>query len=437
MIPRRRFIDIAVNLTDCVFFGVDRKGKTMHASDIDLVVQRALERGVERLIITGTTLAQSKEAIELCRTINAKLFGSGSSKKMCYATVGIHPAHCSDFLEADVVAKFNEANKVSTRTKKKPQAAAGTAAAAAAAAAAVVFSPTASSPASSSSPRTPVDSPAGVAEAAPSPPSLNDEYVKKVLSEMKQLIANNRDCVVALGETGLDYAELSPISTPNLQQATFRLQLEAAMELNIPLILHSRACGADFLSTLTTFFDEKIKERSSKTFPHAVVHSFNGTAAELAALHAMGIDISINGSSFREKEQAALIANHADPRRLMLETDAPWLSPKPTDWGWPVAAAFLDSAVMPPFLAKEKFEMGKCVQNRNEPATLPLVFAQYCAARSELASSNGGESSTRKMFEAEEDDALAEQIYDTTLRVFFPSEWRKAKEATRDDNQRE
>ena len=64
---RRRFIDIAVNLTDCVFVGVCRKGKRIHDSDLDLVVARAIAAGVERMIITGTTLDVSRRIVSRAR----------------------------------------------------------------------------------------------------------------------------------------------------------------------------------------------------------------------------------------------------------------------------------------------------------------------------------------------------------------------------------
>jgi TatD DNase family protein len=49
-----------------MFTGLYR-GKTLHESDLDQVVQRAKERGVERMIITGTSLEGSREAVELAK----------------------------------------------------------------------------------------------------------------------------------------------------------------------------------------------------------------------------------------------------------------------------------------------------------------------------------------------------------------------------------
>jgi len=59
-------VDIAVNLTDPQFTGTYH-GRSKHASDLDLVVSRAKERGVERILITGTSLSETRTSIELAK----------------------------------------------------------------------------------------------------------------------------------------------------------------------------------------------------------------------------------------------------------------------------------------------------------------------------------------------------------------------------------
>ena len=56
--------DIAVNLTDPQFTG-SYHGRTKHESDLDAVVARARGHGVERMIITGTSLEETKDAVEM------------------------------------------------------------------------------------------------------------------------------------------------------------------------------------------------------------------------------------------------------------------------------------------------------------------------------------------------------------------------------------
>lgn len=67
-----RVSDIAVNLTDPQYTGVYH-GKSKHASDLDAVVARAKARGVEKILITGTSLQESREALAL-----AKKYGQSS-----------------------------------------------------------------------------------------------------------------------------------------------------------------------------------------------------------------------------------------------------------------------------------------------------------------------------------------------------------------------
>ena len=50
-----RFIDIAANLTDCVFRGVSWKGQQMHEDDFDMMVQRFRSVGVDKVILSGTS----------------------------------------------------------------------------------------------------------------------------------------------------------------------------------------------------------------------------------------------------------------------------------------------------------------------------------------------------------------------------------------------
>ncbi|KAH7334389.1 hypothetical protein B0J17DRAFT_673142 [Rhizoctonia solani] len=84
MDSRVRYIDVALNLTDPVFRGLHR-GKRKHRDDILDVLNRATSAGVESTILTGGSLHESSEALEL-----ASQFGY-------YATVGCHPTRSSQF----------------------------------------------------------------------------------------------------------------------------------------------------------------------------------------------------------------------------------------------------------------------------------------------------------------------------------------------------
>ncbi|KAH9942933.1 hypothetical protein B0H21DRAFT_749039 [Amylocystis lapponica] len=79
-----RFIDIGVNLTDPVFRGIHH-GRKKHDDDLEMMLDRSRAAGVKSMIITGSSLHESREALEL-----AKQHGF-------YATVGCHPTRSAQF----------------------------------------------------------------------------------------------------------------------------------------------------------------------------------------------------------------------------------------------------------------------------------------------------------------------------------------------------
>ncbi|KAK9289844.1 hypothetical protein L1049_008004 [Liquidambar formosana] len=83
-----RMIDIAVNFTDGMFKGI-YNGKQCHAPDIATVLSRAWSAGVNRIIVTGGSLEESKEALAIAET-DGRLF----------CTVGVHPTRCKEFEES-------------------------------------------------------------------------------------------------------------------------------------------------------------------------------------------------------------------------------------------------------------------------------------------------------------------------------------------------
>ena len=127
--------------------------------------------------------------------------------------------------------------------------------------------------------------------------------------------AKKRECATAYGEIGLDYDRLS--LTPKEQQLKyFEAQLEIAVEVQLPLFLHSRAASEDFERLLST----KLSELPKK----GLVHSFTGTMEEMQRLVALGLDIGINGCSMKTEENLEVVK--AVPlERLQIETDGPWV----------------------------------------------------------------------------------------------------------------
>jgi len=157
-----------------------------------------------------------------------------------------------------------------------------------------------------------------------------------------------RPRVVALGECGLDFdRNYSPQAD---QIRCFRAQLELAGELRLPVFLHERDAHDTFIGILR-------EHRASLT--GAVVHCFTGTRAHLDAYLSLDLHVGITGWICDERRGQGLIALAAaiPERRLMIETDAPYLLPRNM-----------------PSLPRDR---------RNEPAFLPYVLEAVAAARSE------------------------------------------------------
>jgi TatD DNase family protein len=145
--------------------------------------------------------------------------------------------------------------------------------------------------------------------------SCNDKTTIPTLRK----IAKEPTCV-AIGECGLDFDR--NFSDPDVQEYWFEEQLKLAVELKMPLFLHERAAHASFVRILS-------KYRSQLKAP-VCVHCFTGTKEELQSYIGLDCHIGITGWVCDPRRgQALRDALHLIPLdRLMIETDAPFLTPK-------------------------------------------------------------------------------------------------------------
>lgn len=124
--------------------------------------------------------------------------------------------------------------------------------------------------------------------------------------------------VVAIGETGLDY-HYEPESA-GLQQASFRLHLEAARITGKPVIVHTREARADTLALL----------REAALPQAGVLHCFTEDWDMARAALDIGFYISLSGIvTFRNAEALREVARQVPADRLLVETDSPYLAPVP------------------------------------------------------------------------------------------------------------
>ena len=148
-----------------------------------------------------------------------------------------------------------------------------------------------------------------------------------LLKELRELGLKSKEAgtAVAFGEIGLDYDRL--FLTGNEQQLKyFEAQLDLAVEIQLPLFLHSRAASEDFERLLAPRLD-KLPNRG-------LVHSFTGTVEEMEKMVALGLDIGVNGCSLKTEENLEVVK--AIPlERIQIETDGPWVRIVQNSWEHP------------------------------------------------------------------------------------------------------
>ncbi|MCM0080624.1 TatD family hydrolase [Geomonas sp. Red32] len=123
----------------------------------------------------------------------------------------------------------------------------------------------------------------------------------------------------AVGEIGLDYLIASP--GRELQRAAFRAQLALACDLGLPVLIHCRKAFADLLAIIGEVAGSKVK---------GVMHAFSGSPETARACLRTGLYISLAGPvTFSNAVKPAQVAASVPLDRLLLETDAPDLTPEP------------------------------------------------------------------------------------------------------------
>lgn len=138
---------------------------------------------------------------------------------------------------------------------------------------------------------------------------LPDDY----LDRLTRLLQHEK--AVALGEIGLDYHWDIPRDEQN---RVFEEQLQLAKELDIPVVVHDREAHGDTMALLR------------KYRPKGLMHCFSGSVEMLKEVIKLGMSISLGGTvTFKNARVPVEVAAAVPLDRLLLETDAPYLSPVP------------------------------------------------------------------------------------------------------------
>lgn len=125
--------------------------------------------------------------------------------------------------------------------------------------------------------------------------------------------------IIGIGETGLDYHwDKSP---KDIQKEVFRKQIALAKRVQLPIIIHNREATKDCVDIL--------KEENASEIG-GIMHSFSGSPEIADEIIKMNFYVSLGGPvTFKNAKQPKEVAKHVPMDRLLVETDAPFLSPHP------------------------------------------------------------------------------------------------------------
>lgn len=127
-----------------------------------------------------------------------------------------------------------------------------------------------------------------------------------------------KDKIVAIGETGLDYHHTDG---PEWQRKRFRTHIDAALETDKPLVIHTRLAKKDTIQILKEHKAEQVG---------GVMHCFTEDWEMAKQAIDLGFYISISGIvTFKQAENVREMAAKIPDDRLLIETDSPWLAPAP------------------------------------------------------------------------------------------------------------
>ncbi|MFA6596204.1 MAG: TatD family hydrolase [Ignavibacteriaceae bacterium] len=162
-------------------------------------------------------------------------------------------------------------------------------------------------------------------------PHDTKDWDDAMLTQLNELAQHKK--VVAIGEIGLDY--FYDFSPKEKQIEAFRKQLELAISLDLPVIIHNRDADEDIFAIVSEF---------SKLGLRGQFHCFSGTLKDAQQITDMNFSLSFTGNvTFKKTDELRAIASKIELKHLLLETDSPFMTPIP--------------------------HRGK----RNEPANIPLI----------------------------------------------------------------
>ena len=152
---------------------------------------------------------------------------------------------------------------------------------------------------------------------------IHPHETKKFVHVDKTFILNskkNNNKIIGIGETGLDF--YYNFSEKNIQRKSFIEHINAALELNIPIIVHTREAENDTC--------EILKSENKNSNLKILIHCFTGSKEFVKKLLDINCYVSVSGIiTFNSSTELAETVSFIPIEKLLVETDSPYLSPMP------------------------------------------------------------------------------------------------------------
>ncbi len=149
---------------------------------------------------------------------------------------------------------------------------------------------------------------------------LHPCYVKENYQEELAIVADylSKEKFYAVGEIGLDYYWDTTFKEQQIE--AFSLQIDWALKYDLPIVIHSRESLQDCIDIVKSKQDGKLK---------GIFHCFGGSKYEAEQIIDLGFHLGIGGVVTFKNSKLPEVLKNVDLKHLVLETDAPYLSPTP------------------------------------------------------------------------------------------------------------
>ncbi len=148
-------------------------------------------------------------------------------------------------------------------------------------------------------------------------PHETKDWDPSLLNEIESLASHKK--IVAIGEIGLDY--FYDYSPKEKQIEAFKSQIDLALKLDLPIIVHNRDSDEDMMEIINSYCGSGLK---------AQFHCFNGSLNDAKELMHMGNMISFTGNiTFKKADELREVLRNVRIDQILLETDSPFLTPIP------------------------------------------------------------------------------------------------------------